>query len=110
MKPILFVCSPNLQRSPTAELVYKEILKEKNIQDVEVKSAGLLKSAVNVLTNELIKWADKIYVMEEYMKEEIVKKVPEANDKIRVLNIEDVYFINDPVLRDILRSKLEKEI
>lgn len=38
---ILFVCTGNTCRSPLAEMILKKILKEKKIDFVEVKSAGV---------------------------------------------------------------------
>lgn len=41
MKKIMFICSGNTCRSPLAEGLFKKYLKEKNITDIEVSSAGL---------------------------------------------------------------------
>jgi predicted protein tyrosine phosphatase len=56
---ILFVCSQNKLRSPTAEAVFA------NHAAVEVDSAGLNHDAVVPLSPEQIEWADLILVMEK---------------------------------------------
>ena len=105
----LFVCTLNEHRSPTAENVFKEILKERNIKG-NVKSAGIDPDARNKLTSKLVRWADKIYVMEQYHRELIIKIDPNSKNKIRVLNINDFYLRNDPALVNILKQKLKDDI
>lgn len=58
MKNILFICSQNRLRSPTAEQVFA------NHPAYEVSSAGTNVDADNPLTPELVQWADIIFVME----------------------------------------------
>lgn len=41
MKKIMFICSGNTCRSPLAEGLFKKYLKENNINDIEVASAGV---------------------------------------------------------------------
>lgn len=41
MKKVTFICSGNTCRSPMAEGLYKKYLQEKNINNIEVKSAGV---------------------------------------------------------------------
>lgn len=55
---VLFVCSQNRLRSPTAEQVFA------TRGDMEVMSAGMNNDADNPLTAELVTWADVIVVME----------------------------------------------
>ncbi len=54
---ILFVCSRNKWRSPTAEAIFKDR------QGLNVKSAGTEPSARRRVTAKLIDWADTIFVM-----------------------------------------------
>lgn len=58
MKNILFICSQNKLRSPTAEQVFS------TWPHIEVSSAGTNNDAETPLSNELIEWADIIFVME----------------------------------------------
>ena len=59
MIKILFVCSANIDRSPTAEHIYA------NQTGLEVKSAGVSWYAQQPVTTELLQWADVILCMEE---------------------------------------------
>ena len=59
MNRILFVCSRNKLRSPTAETIFA------THPEVEVDSAGLNDDAVVPLSPEQIEWADLILVMEK---------------------------------------------
>jgi predicted protein tyrosine phosphatase len=52
MKKVLFLCSQNRLRSPTAEQVFA------SHKGIEVASAGLNNDAENPTTPELIAWAD----------------------------------------------------
>ncbi|MGW8191741.1 hypothetical protein [Sphingomonas hankookensis] len=58
MRNWLFVCSRNRLRSPTAEAMFGDL------PDTETVSAGTSPDADNVLTGELVEWADTIFVME----------------------------------------------
>jgi len=98
---VLFVCSDNSVRAPTAV----DMLKDR--KDLKVRSAGTLPSADAPLTEELVKWADKILVMENEHKDYIVKNYPEAEAKTVVLNVEDRYKRDDPALKEVLKQKLE---
>jgi len=71
-----------------------------------VKSAGTFRrTAPNLISVNLIRWAEKIFAMEEEHKRQILGICPEASKKIIVLNIEDRYSKNDPPLIAILKAK-----
>jgi predicted protein tyrosine phosphatase len=59
VKHLLFVCSANRLRSPTAEHIFS------TWPDVETDSAGLNASAEQQLSTEQVEWADIIFVMEK---------------------------------------------
>lgn len=59
VRTVLFVCSQNKLRSPTAEQVFSRR------EDLEVASAGTNHDAETPLTVELVSWADLIFVMEK---------------------------------------------
>ena len=99
---ILFVCSANLQRSPTAEQVFSNLSDE-----WQIKSAGIMPSSGrNSLTQKLIDWADLILVMEAEHAEHIQTNYNSNPDKIKILNIPDVYVRNDPELIQELKKKV----
>ena len=99
---ILFVCTGNMDRSPTAEY----LLRSK--EGFEVKSAGTWIHARKRVSKALIEWADLIFVMEEHHKNVILSICPEAEGKVIVLDIPDIYRRNDPELVEILKEKLAK--
>ena len=100
VKRILFVCSGNIHRSPTAAKLFN------NRKGFEVRSAGTSFGVLNPVGAELIGWADRIFVMEEEHREIIVRQHPDAASKITVLGIEDNYCRDDPQLKAILMEKL----
>src|SRR5450759_1201556 len=59
---VLFICSQNRMRSPTAEQVFARH------PGVQCASAGLNCGADNPLTAELVEWAELIFVMERHHK------------------------------------------
>lgn len=101
VKRVLFVCSGNIHRSPTAANMFK------NRKGFEVKSAGTTVGTPNPVSAELAEWADKIFVMEEEHRRLIVQQFPETALKITVLEIEYNYYRDDPRLAAILKEKLE---
>jgi predicted protein tyrosine phosphatase len=98
---ILFLCSQNKLRSPTAEAIFADH------PEIEVDSAGLNHDAEVPLTPEQIEWADLILVMEKAHLNRLNRKFREylAHKQISVLNIPDDYEYMDPVLVAMLRSK-----
>ncbi|HEV7231308.1 MAG TPA: protein tyrosine phosphatase [Bacteroidia bacterium] len=91
---ILFICSRNQWRSPTAEAIYK------NSEGLRVKSAGTEPSARIKLTAGLIEWADLIFVMEKKHKERLTSKFPDQTSAktIIILDIPDEYGYMDEEL------------
>ena len=99
---ILFVCSRNQWRSPTAEAIYK------SRQGISVKSAGTESSARIKLTSKMILWADIIFVMEKKHKERIIQKfgLEIENKPLIVLSIPDEYKFMDAELIEDIQSKV----
>lgn len=102
-KHLLFVCTANLQRSPTAEELFED---NKNY---EASSCGTHLFAEKTITSFAIEWADIIFCMEELHKEFIIKYYPEEikGKEIVVLSIPDKYYRGDPELVRILKEKLK---
>lgn len=100
---ILFICSLNRWRSPTAEQIFAEH------PGIECTSAGINRGAENPLTPELVEWAELIFVMERSHKEKLCNEFkPDLRGKrVVCLNIPDNYKFMDPALVKLLRSKVE---
>jgi predicted protein tyrosine phosphatase len=104
LKNILFVCSQNKLRSPTAEQIYSQR------PDLEVASAGTNNDAETPLTLELVEWADIIFVMEKTHRTKLQTRFRSALKSKRVvcLDIPDNYEFMDPALVSLLKSKLAR--
>lgn len=104
MKNVLFVCSQNKLRSPTAETIFS------NIEGFDVRSAGLNNSAVIPVSPELVQCAEYIFVMEQTHRNKLRKKFKQWINKQRiiVLGIPDDFEYMDPELVKILKERLGK--
>lgn len=99
---MLFICSQNKLRSPTAENIFSRL------DGFKVLSAGLNHDAEIAVTPELIEWSDYIFVMETNHRNKLKKRFKKyINDqKIVCLNIPDNYnYMNDELII-ILKSKV----
>lgn len=101
MKRLLFVCSQNRLRSPTAEAVFADY------PGVEVDSAGLNNDAEVRLSDEQLEWADVVIVMERAQRERLNRKYGHAlkGKRVVVLGIPDEYDYMDPVLVQLLKRE-----
>jgi predicted protein tyrosine phosphatase len=99
---VLFICSQNRLRSPTAEQVFS------NRAGFEVASAGLSPEAEQPVTPELLAWADLIFVMEGAHRNKLAKLFHDHLESKRVicLDIPDEYEYMDPVLVKLLEIKV----
>jgi predicted protein tyrosine phosphatase len=102
MTRVLFVCSQNKLRSPTAEQVFA------NRPGFEVASAGTDRSAGTPVSTEVIEWADVIFVMERSHRTKISKnfRAHLKNKRIVCLDIPDDYEYMDAALVQLLETKL----
>jgi predicted protein tyrosine phosphatase len=100
-KRILFLCSQNKLRSPTAETIFAER------PDIDVDSAGLNHDAIVPLSAEQVEWADLIVVMEKVHRNRLNRKFSRwlGGKRIVVLNIPDDYHYMDPELIDLLKRR-----
>jgi len=93
---VLVVCACNLNRSPT---VGKFL--QKHFPYMEVKTAGIYYGYPNIVNQELVQWADWIYVMDLEQYKFIVEKFP-VHAKIFPLSISDQYDPDDAKLIELL--------
>jgi predicted protein tyrosine phosphatase len=101
---LLFVCSRNQWRSPTAEALFRQS------DRYEAKSAGTSDRARIKITTGLINWADWVFVMEKRHAAIIRQKYPDeiAGKSLVILHISDDYQYMDEELIDILTSRLSE--
>jgi predicted protein tyrosine phosphatase len=106
MRKVLFVCSRNRLRSPTAEQVFA------TRDDLEVASAGTNRDAETPLSTELIQWADLILVMEKVHRTKVQRDYRKVLDGKRVicLDIPDNYALMDPALVKLLQARLSRHL
>ena len=102
MKKLLFICSQNKLRSPTAETIFSEY------EGLEVESAGLNHDAEVTVSIEMIESADIIFVMEKVHKKKLSKNFQKFLKSKRVicLDIPDEYDYMDVDLINILNQKV----
>ena len=103
---VLFVCTANKLRSPTAEDVFRAY------PGIEAVSAGTSPEAPRPLTKELVASADLIVAMENHHRERIRKKYKQrpADNRIVTLHIPDEYERGDPELIALLKEKVEPRL
>ena len=105
-KKLLFVCSANKLRSPTAEAVFSEY------EGVEAIGAGTNKDAVTPVSGDLIEWADVILVMEIIHRDKISAKYKKLlkGKHLAVLDIPDNYQRMQPELIQLLVTKVSNYV
>ena len=94
----LFICNQNLNRSKTAEILFRN--------KFDTKSAGLYN---NIVTEKQIEWAEVIFVMDEEQRKEISKRFPKQYLQKRILSLDipDFYYFKQPELIELLNKKLD---
>jgi predicted protein tyrosine phosphatase len=98
---LLFICSKNQWRSPTAEMLFK------NHAIHNARSAGTSDKARIKVNQKLVDWADAIFVMERKHKDLLKQRALNITGKqLFVLDIEDLYLFGDPALVEILQKAL----
>ena len=106
LKHVLFVCSRNRRRSPTAEKVFF------NWPGIEASSAGLSPDADEQVSSELIEESDIIFVMEKVHAQRLRKRFGRElkNARIVCLNIPDDYDYMDSALVALLQSRVSQHL
>jgi predicted protein tyrosine phosphatase len=99
---LLFVCSRNRLRSPTAEVVFSAY------EGVEALSAGTSPDADTPVSADLIARAEPVFAMDSVHRRRILGRFGPLlrAKKIAVLGIPDNYKYMDPELARILEEKV----
>ena len=100
---VLFVCSMNRWRSPTAENVYAKD------DQVNTRSRGTSKKAVRSICAGDLKWANVIFVMETKHRQQVKSRFPGEVKftELHVLHIPDEYQFMDPELIQEIRDSVD---
>lgn len=99
---VLFICSQNRLRSPTAEQVFADW------PGIETASAGLKPDADVPVSPELLQWADLIVVMEGAHRSRLASRFQRwlGGKRIVCLDIPDDYAFMAPALVALLQAKV----
>lgn len=99
---VLFVCTQNRLRSPTAEQVFADW------PGVETASAGVGNDADVPVGNELLEWADLVIVMEQVHRKKLSARFRSVlgDKRIVCLGIPDDYAFMAPTLVELLQAKV----
>ena len=103
---ILFVCSEDRLRSPTAAAVFSAC------DGIEAISAGTNSDADQPVSGDLIEWADLILVMEKTHRDKVATKFRDLlkNKRLGVLDIPDKFDYMDPELIRLLEARVPRFI
>jgi len=103
---VLFICSRNQWRSPTAERIYSDDAR------MNVRSAGTSSSAVRRVSARDIEWVDVILVMEWDHRARLRSLFPQEiqDSTVRVLDIPDEYQLMADGLVELLQSSVEASL
>ena len=96
------MCSRNRLRSPTAEQVFS------GYQNLQVSSGGLSPDAEEILTDEMVEWADLIFVMEKSHRTKLNHRFASSlrDKRVICLDIPDEYDYMQPDLIALLETKV----
>ena len=103
---LLFICSRNQWRSPTAEEVWRKK------PGYQAKSAGTSPRAKRTVSQVDVRWADIIFVMEKKHKCRLIAQFTRMLDSkiIHILDIPDEYQYMDHGLIEELEDKVSAVI
>jgi predicted protein tyrosine phosphatase len=106
VKRLLFICSQNKLRSPTAEVVFSQY------EGIEAISAGTNNDAETPVSADLIDWAYLIFVMEKSHRNRIAQKFKPwlRNKRLIVLGIPDDFDLMDPTLVRLLEARVSRHL
>ena len=103
---LLFVCTKNKWRSPTAEALYADHC------NIHTRSAGTTKSARKFINVADIRWADIIFVMEykhkRYLEDQFRHQL--HHKTLIVLDIPDDYQYMDKELVEWLKESIDSHL
>lgn len=101
-RKLLFVCSRNRWRSPTAEKIFD------GVDSCSARSAGTEPGSRIRVSAGLLGWADVVFVMEKKHLRRLREKFPRdlGNKRVICLHIPDDYQFMQPELIDLLQASV----
>lgn len=101
---LLFVCSQNRLRSPTAEAVFAAY------DGLNAISAGTNHDAETPVSGDLIEWADIVFVMERVHHKKVTQRFPQLlrGKQMICLGVPDNYDYMAPELVTLLKHKVDQ--
>jgi len=101
---VLFLCSRNRRRSPTAERIFADR------EGIDTDSAGLSPDADLRLSLDQLHWADLVVVMEKKHRSALTRQFGRhlAQTRVVCLDIPDRYDFMDPELIELLERKMAR--
>ena len=99
---LLFVCSRNRWRSPTAERLFD------GVPGYRVRSGGTEPSARVRVNEKMLGWADRVFCMERRHAQRLRERFADALEgkEVHILDIADDHRFMDPALIEALRDAL----
>jgi predicted protein tyrosine phosphatase len=103
---LLFICSANVMRSPTAEAVFSRY------EGIEASSAGTNVDAETPVSADLIEWADVVVVMEQHHARFLHERFGYLlrRKRVAILGIPDRYEYMDAELVELLKEKVDLQL
>ena len=103
---LLFVCSANMLRSPTAEAVFSRY------EGIEASSAGTNSDAETPVSADLVEWADVVIAMEQHHAQFLQERFGYLlrRRRVAVLGISDRYDFMEPALIHLLKEKVDPQL
>ena len=103
----LFICSANKQRSKTAEDYFSAKYPQLQFLSAGTNLRLCRKEGTTPLTDDLLQWADRIWVMETRHLDHLKKTCgSKYYNKVTVLHIPDYYAYYDPELLQLLEKRV----
>jgi predicted protein tyrosine phosphatase len=99
---VLFLCSHNQMRSPTAERLFCKR------PDLDVRSAGTSPYALARVNRQMLDWADRIFIMDEEQRRSLERRFRghPALERLICLDIPDDFTFLQPELVELLQARV----
>lgn len=103
---ILFLCTANIQRSKTAEELFRAFDYANEYRSAGLSSKYVEKAGSTLCTKEMLQWADKVYVFEN----EHIKRIQQHTGDVFISKIENLDIADEfsYFQRELVLAVLEK--